>query len=190
MSDLLFGPMAALLLLALGLAADAFAVSVAQGACCRAGVANALRIGAVFGVAQGVMPLLGWGVGVAFAGLIRDVDHWIALVLLAALGIKMIREGMESEGESRPLFGWALFGAAIATSVDAAAAGITLPTIGVPVALACATIGVVTAALCVAGVLIGAASGARIGRKAEIAGGVLLIAIGARIWIEHQLLGG
>ena len=190
MSEVLLGPTLALLLLALGLAADAFAVSVAQGACCRPGLGNAFRIGAVFGAAQGLMPLLGWGVGVAFAGLIRSVDHWVALVLLAALGVKMIREGLQGEGESRPLFGWALFGAAVATSVDAAAAGITLPTIGAPVALACAAIGLVTAAFCFAGVLIGAAWGAWIGRKAEIAGGVLLIAIGLKIWVEHQLLGG
>lgn len=190
MSEFLFGPTLALLLLALGLAADAFAVSVAQGACCRAGAGNALKMGAVFGLAQAVMPLFGWGLGVAFAAAIRSFDHWVAFVLLAVLGAKMVREGMQEASATRPLFGWALFGAAVATSVDAAAAGITLPTLGAPIALACLVIGGVTAAVCFAGVLVGAASGARIGRTAEIGGGILLIAIGTKILIEHQFLGG
>lgn len=183
-------PFLSLTALSFGLAMDAFAVSVAQGACCRPGPGNAARIGLTFGVAQGVMPLGGWALGTAFDDTIRNVDHWVAFALLAFLGAKMIREGLHEAGEARPLFGWALLSAAIATSVDAAAAGITLPVLGAPVLLACAAIGVVTGALCFAGVLIGAVSGARIGRKAEIAGGLMLIAIGAKIWVDHQLLGG
>lgn len=183
-------PFLSLSALAIGLAMDAFAVSVAQGACCRPGLGNALRIALVFGIAQGVMPLAGWGLGTAFDDTIRDFDHWVAFGLLGLLGAKMVREGLHGEGEARPLFGWALLGAAVATSLDAAAAGITLPVLGAPVLLACGAIGAVTGMLCFAGVLIGAASGARVGSRAEIAGGLLLIVIGAKIWIEHQLLGG
>ncbi len=178
--------------LAFGVAGDAFAVSVAQGASRRPGIGGALAIGAAFGVAQGLMPLIGWGLGVAFADMIREVDHWIAFVLLGLLGIKMLREGLAG-GDATPapaLIGWALLGAAIATSVDAAAAGITLPMLGSPIATACLVIGAITAALCFAGVLIGAASGARIGRLAELAGGLVLIGIGVRVLIVHLFFGG
>lgn len=190
MIDWVHFPFFSLTALSIGLAMDAFAVSVAQGACCRPGVGNAARIGATFGIAQGLMPLGGWALGTTFDNTIRDFDHWVAFALLAILGAKMIREGLHGDGEARPLFGWALLSAAIATSVDAAAAGITLPVLGAPVLLACAAICGVTAVLCFAGVLIGAASGTHIGRKAEIAGGLLLIVIGAKIWVGHQLLGG
>lgn len=185
-------PLFSLFALALGLAMDAFAVSVAQGASARPGTRGALRIGAAFGLAQGLMPLIGWALGATFEGTIREVDHWVAFVLLGLLGAKMLREGL-SDADASPapaLIGWALLGAAVATSVDAAAAGITLPMIGAPVAIACAVIGLVTAALCVAGVRIGAAYGARLGKLAEITGGTLLILIGAKILIQHLFFGG
>jgi len=184
-------PLFSLLALALGLAMDAFAVSVAQGAS-RRSTRGALRIGAAFGVAQGLMPLIGWALGAAFEGAIREIDHWVAFVLLGLLGMKMLREGLSGEAATPApaLIGWALLGAAVATSIDAAAAGITLPMIGAPIAIACAVIGLVTAALCVAGVRIGAAYGARLGKLAEIAGGTLLILIGAKILIQHLFFGG
>lgn len=184
-------PMFSLLALSLGLAMDAFAVSVAQGAA-RPGGADARRIGVAFGLAQGLMPLIGWALGTAFEGMIREVDHWVAFVLLGLLGAKMLREGLGGEDATPApaLLGWALLGAAVATSVDAAAAGITLPMIGAPVLIACGMIGLITAGLCVAGVRIGAASGARLGKIAEIAGGILLISIGAKILIQHLFFGG
>jgi putative Mn2+ efflux pump MntP len=186
------GATLSLLLLAIGLAADAFAVSVAQGAARRPAVGGALAIAAAFGFAQGIMPLIGWGLGTAFADTIRTVDHWIALVLLGLLGAKMLREGLsDQDATATPaLLGWALAGAAVATSVDAAAAGITLPMLGSPLATACLAIGAITAVLCFVGVRIGAAWGGRIGRTAEVIGGLLLIAIGAKIFVEHQFLGG
>src|SRR5688572_19983539 len=112
-------PVFSLLALSLGLAMDAFAVSVAQGASTRPGTAGALRIGAAFGLAQGLMPLIGWALGTAFAGLIRNVDHWVAFVLLGLLGAKMLREGLAGEDATPApaLLGWALLGAAVATSV-------------------------------------------------------------------------
>lgn len=185
-------PSLALLALAFGLAMDAFAVSIAQGASRRPGIGGALAIGGAFGLAQALMPLIGWGLGVAFAGMIRSVDHWIAFVLLGLLGAKMVREGLDHGAESPApaLIGWALLGAAVATSVDAAAAGITLPMLGSPIVSACMVIGVVTGALCVAGVQIGKASGAKLGKAAEVIGGVVLIGIGVKILIEHLFFGG
>jgi putative Mn2+ efflux pump MntP len=110
--------MFALALLALALSMDAFAAALSQGAA-GAGRGAALRIGAAFGFAQGVMPLLGWGLGLAFARALQAVDHWIALVLLSALGLKMLREAFSAGGEApKQLAGWALFTAAIATSIE------------------------------------------------------------------------
>ncbi|HYD13342.1 MAG TPA: manganese efflux pump MntP family protein [Allosphingosinicella sp.] len=182
--------MIALALLALALAMDAFAAALAQGAA-GAGRGAALRIGAAFGFAQGVMPLLGWGLGLAFARVLQAVDHWLALILLSALGLKMLREAFgDGEGAPRQLFGWALFTCAIATSIDAAAAGLTLPALGVPILLAVAAIGATTAILSWGGVLAGRAAGARLGRYAGVAGGLILIGIGVKIFVEHQFLGG
>ena len=182
--------MLALFLLALALSMDAFAAALSQGAA-GAGNAAALRIGAAFGFAQGAMPLLGWGLGLAFAQLLRAVDHWVALILLSALGLKMLREAFSGDSEApRQFAGWALFSCAVATSIDAAAAGLTLPTLGVPILLAVATIGATTAILSWGGVLAGRAAGQRLGRYAEVAGGLILIGIGVKIFVEHQFLGG
>jgi putative Mn2+ efflux pump MntP len=182
--------MLALALLALALSMDAFAAALSQGAA-GAGRGAALRIGAAFGFAQGAMPLLGWGLGLAFAQVLRAVDHWIALVLLSALGVKMLREAFsEAEGTPKLFAGWALFTCAVATSIDAAAAGLTLPTIGIPILLSVATIGATTALLSYGGVLAGRAAGQWLGRYAGAAGGLILIGIGVNIFIDHQFLGG
>jgi putative Mn2+ efflux pump MntP len=179
--------MIALFVLAVALAMDAFAVSVAQGAAARHGWREALRMGGAFGLAQGVMPAFGWALGVALAGVIEAVDHWIAFVLLGFLGLKMIYEGLQpSDDEPRTaLDGHALFIAAIATSIDAAAAGVTLPTLGLPVLLACAVIAIVTGLFCVFGVLTGSQLGQRFGKRAEIGGGLVLIALGTRTLGQH-----
>lgn len=182
--------MIALFLLALALSMDAFAAALSQGAA-GAGRGVALRIGAAFGLAQGAMPLLGWGLGLTFAELLQAVDHWVALLLLTALGLKMLHEAFASE-DSAPnqLAGWALFTVAIATSIDAAAAGLTLATLGIPIFLAVATIGATTFLLSYGGVLAGRAAGQWLGRYAEVAGGLILIGIGAKIFIAHQFPGG
>jgi putative Mn2+ efflux pump MntP len=179
--------MIALLVLALALAMDAFAVSVAQGAAARHGWREALRMGGAFGIAQGVMPAFGWALGVALSGVIEAIDHWIAFLLLAFLGIKMIVEGLQpSDDEPRTaLDNHALFLAAVATSVDAAAAGITLPTLDLPVLLSCTVIAVVTGIFCVFGVLFGARLGQRFGKRAEIVGGLVLIALGTQTLVQH-----
>lgn len=188
--------MLTLFALALALAADAFAVALCQGAAsgARATAGRALVIGGTFGAAQALMPLLGWGLSLAFAGVIRAVDHWIAFVLLAAIGAKMIHEALrpaEDVCDLKPaLVGWPLLAAALATSIDAAAAGVTLNLLASPVLVSCAVIGVMTLALCTGAVVLGGQIRLAVGRRAEMAGGVVLIALGLKILAEHTLFGG
>ncbi|MGZ8282680.1 MAG: manganese efflux pump MntP [Allosphingosinicella sp.] len=171
---------------------DAVAVSVAQGAAGRTGAARTLGIGAAFGSAQGLMPLIGWAIGTAFLPLVRSIDHWIAFLLLGFLGLRMLREAARSEDGAAgvQLAGWALLSAAIATSIDALAAGVTLPTLGLPVLLACFVIGLVTAILSALGVMLGALAGRHAGRWAETFGGVVLIGLGLKIFVHHEYFGG
>jgi putative Mn2+ efflux pump MntP len=185
-------------LLAVGLAADAFAVSLGQGAVARRNpLRTALVIGAAFGVAQAVAPLVGWSLGLLFAGVIESVDHWVAFVLLALVGGKMVLEGFRKDppgqesdpGTERPAGGWTLVTLAIAVSIDAAAAGITLPTLGAPILVSIAVIGLVTFALSTAGVMIGRAGAKALGPQAEIIGGLILIVIGAKVLIDHRAFG-
>ena len=181
--------MATLLLLALALSMDAFAVAIARGAGGDGGWRAALRLGLSFGLAQGLMPLLGWWLGVTFADLLAAVDHWIAFVLLSILGVKMILEGI-SRGDRaveqrRSLSLLGLIVASVATSIDAAVAGMSLQFLGQPVFVACLVIGGVTAAVCVIGVMIGSRVGVGIGKRAEVAGGIDLLGIGFRILVDH-----
>ena len=184
--------MISLLLLSLGLAMDAFAAAVAQGAASRPSRSMALRMSLAFGLAQAIMPLLGWGLGIAFAASIDSVAHWVALVLLSGLGLRMIREGLDRDEEEalKELSSWSLLVAAIATSIDAAVAGITLPSIGAPIVLACIVIGLTTSVLTYPGVYLGALVGARIGKWAEVLGGLILIGLGIKIFVMQQFFGG
>lgn len=177
-----------LFLLSVALAMDAFAAAVAQGAACRPNRSTAVSMALAFGGAQAIMPLFGWGLGIAFGDIIDAVDHWIALVLLGVLGLRMIAEGLDRDQADtiRHLTFWPLMTAAVATSIDAAVAGVTLPSFGVPIAAACAVIGLTTAALTYPGVYLGALAGAKLGKRAEIVGGVILIGLGVKIFIEHQ----
>lgn len=172
--------------LALALAMDAFAVALTQGARFRPRAARTAAIAFAFGAAQAIMPLIGWSLGSLALHHIAAWDHWIAFILLTFLGIRMIRGG-EAEGGERPLGGIAMLIAAIATSIDALVAGFTLPTLSLPPLATAALIGLVTFVLSAIGVWIGRAIGDRYGRPAEIAGGVILIAIGGRILIAHTL---
>ncbi|MEH6756900.1 MAG: manganese efflux pump MntP family protein [Parasphingorhabdus sp.] len=180
-----------ILLLAIGLAMDAFAVAVAQGAAGHKSTFNAFRTGAAFGGAQLLMPFFGWVLGNSFATQIASFGHWIALILLCGLGLKMFWEarGGAEDGPAINLSGWALTTAAVATSIDALAAGITFPTLNLPVLWTCIIIGAVTAILSVAGVFIGGIASSRVGKFAEIAGGFILIALGIKIFVEHQFFG-
>ena len=187
-----------LFLLAFGLAADAFAVAIGQGAAAGAKpLRAALIVSFAFGAAQAIAPLIGWSLGMALAGFIEAWDHWVAFALLVIVGAKMIWEGNRSDppgeasdpGKEKLAGGWTLLMLAIATSIDAAAAGITLPTLGAPIVASIATIGLVTFVMCFAGVWIGRAGSKVIGSNAEIIGGLILIVIGAKVLIDHKAFG-
>lgn len=184
-----------LLLLALALSMDSFAAAMSKGAAARPwpSTGGALLIGAAFGGAQAVMPMVGWALGLAFALFLREIDHWVAFVVLGILGARMIRQGLAKEDDTVPVplaTGSPLFGAAIATSIDAAAAGVTLAFLKQPILFACAIIGTVTLLISVAGVFLGAVAGSLIGRRAEILGGLVLIALGTKILVEHLWFNG
>lgn len=177
-----------LLLLALGLSADAFAVAIAAGVATRGGHPPIVRIALAFGIAQGAMPLLGYGANLIAGSWFTMVDHWVAFGLLTFLGVQMVRAGLdgdeeETSFETRSFLG--LLVAAIATSIDAAAAGLTLPLLATPIWTSCATIAAVTALTSGAGAAFGGRLGMTFGTRAEVAGGLVLIGIGVRILLAH-----
>ena len=165
--------------LALGLAMDATAVAAARGLLKRRGELVALPL--LFGAFQAGMAALGWLLGAWGGRYVAAVDHWIAFGLLVVIGVKMIFEsGKDDERRDAGLGVWLLL--ALATSIDAAAAGITLPLVPAAPWIALLLIGAVTATCSLVGYLAGARLG---GRKLEIAGGVILIALGVKILVEH-----
>lgn len=171
-------------LLGLALAMDAFAVALTQGARYRPPVRRRLLLAGAFGAAQGLMPLVGFFAGALVLAYVASVDHWIAFVLLGYLGIRMLRDGGEI-GDRPQLAGWALLSAALATSIDALAAGLTLPTLSFPPLASCALIALITFFVSGAGTEIGRSVGERLGRPAEVLGGIILIGLGVRIVLEH-----
>nr|WP_298410891.1 manganese efflux pump MntP family protein [uncultured Halomonas sp.] len=182
--------------MAVGLSADAFAVSVARGACgVRADLRLAVRTGLVFGSVEASMVLLGWLLGSSFAGLITDIDHWIALLLLGAVGGHMIHAGIsDSEGNDvcaeTTQSGMKMLLTALGTSVDGAAIGVTLAFIDVSIWHAVAIVGAVSFCISTLGVLIGPQVGALLGRRAEVVGGLVLITIGLSIFYAHMHAAG
>ncbi|PYY32597.1 manganese efflux pump MntP family protein [Curtobacterium sp. MCBD17_030] len=180
----------ALFLIALGVSADAFAVALGKGLHMRRfAVRRAVVIAVVFGLFQAVMPLLGWLLGTTFAGAIEDYDHWVAFGLLALVGGKMLWEAFsrheDTDEDTDRLRIRELSVLAIATSIDALAVGITLAFLPVSIGWAVLLIGITTAVLSFVGVAVGRRVGARFGKPAEIAGGVVLILIGVQIVLEH-----
>ncbi len=181
--------------IAVGLSMDAFAVSLTDGAVSKKVTWRyAGKIALAFGLFQGFMPFLGWLVGTVGAGLISSLDHWIALILLGYLGVQMLRESRnhkESGGPLRDGIAWkALLVSAVATSIDALATGILLPSaVGastIPaMILSVSLIALVTFLLCFPGVYIGKRFGALLSSKAEVLGGIVLIGIGLKIFVEH-----
>jgi putative Mn2+ efflux pump MntP len=174
------------LLLAFALAMDAFAVALTQGAKFRPSARGGLAIALTFGVFQALMPLAGWVIGAVALIYVEAIDHWIAFGLLAFLGVRMLGGHVGEDEASHALTGRALLLAGVATSIDALAAGITLPTLGVSAWLAVALIGVVTFAMSAAGVWLGRRAGDHLGEWAERAGGVILIGLGCKILAEHS----
>ena len=178
-----------IVLLAVGLAMDACAVSAGAGASGRSSGSRAtFRLGFHFGLFQFLMPILGWFAGLAIAGAIAAVDHWIAFVLLAIVGGRMIFSGIKGEEGTEagdPSTGWSLIMLSIATSIDALAVGFSLAMIGVDIWFPAVVIGLVTAALSVAGLRLGTSLGTRFGHRMEVVGGLILIFVGSRIVFEH-----
>lgn len=180
-----------LLLLAVGLSMDAFAVSICKGLSMqKAGVKEGAICGVWFGGFQALMPLVGFFLGTMFAGAIEAFDHWVAFGLLAIIGVNMLKEAFckcsDCEEHDADLSFKTMLVMAIATSIDAMAVGISLAMAGdVNIFLAVLLIGVVTFALSAVGVKIGNVFGSRFEKKAQLAGGVILILLGAKILLEH-----
>ena len=185
-----------LLLVGVGLAMDAFAVSICKGlAMKKVNKKHCFIIAIFFGGFQALMPFLGWLIGSTFAQYITKVDHWIAFLLLAYIGGKMIadavkesREKEEVVKQDEPLDIKELFIMAIATSIDALAVGITFSFLEVHIFLACTIIGTVTFVISAGGVFIGNIFGSKYKTKAQVAGGVILLVLGLKILLEHLLV--
>ncbi len=183
-----------LLLLALGVSMDAFAVSICKGlAMKKAGLREGLTCGVWFGGFQALMPLIGFFLGTLFAGAIEAFDHWVAFILLSVIGINMLREAFGKEEEcgdceeqNADLSVKTMFVMAVATSIDALAVGVSLAMAGnVNIFTAILLIGVFTCGMSAVGVKIGNVFGARFEKKAQAAGGFILVALGLKILLEH-----
>ena len=178
-----------ILTIAVGLSMDAFAVAICKGlAMKKTDVKKAVIVGLWFGGFQALMPLLGYLLGVQFKDKITAIDHWIAFLLLGFIGVNMIKEAVQKDDEEETDDSLAprdMLILAVATSIDALAAGITLAFLEVHIVPAVSFIGITTFILSVAGVKVGNVFGNRYKSKAELAGGVILILLGIKILIEH-----
>lgn len=177
-----------LLLLAVGLSMDAFAVSICKGLGAKyVGPRHILATGLWFGGFQALMPLLGYLLGTTFEHYITAVDHWVVFALLGLIGGNMIREALSGGEECDADFGWrSMLMMALATSIDALAVGVTFALLpDVNILWAVTVIGLTTLLLCGVGVKAGGFFGAKCGGKAKLAGGVILILIGTKILLEH-----
>ena len=177
-----------ILLISLGLAMDAFAVSVCKGlAMKKMSWKKAIIIGLYFGVFQAVMPTIGFFLGTTFERFITNIDHWIAFILLVGIGINMIKEAFDEESENRNdnVDIKTMLVLSIATSIDALAIGITFACLKMHILIPVITIGVTTFIISVIGVKIGNRFGDKYEKKAETMGGVILILLGTKILLEH-----
>nr|WP_296958850.1 manganese efflux pump MntP family protein [uncultured Mediterraneibacter sp.] len=182
-----------LLLMGVGLAMDAFAVSVCKGLSMKKlNKKQAVVIGLYFGGFQALMPLVGWVLGSQFQQYITNIDHWIAFVLLGFIGGKMVIEAVKEwneedivEVKDQPLDHKNMFMLAIATSIDALAVGITFAFLETPIIEAITIIGITTMIISIIGVVVGNFFGGKYKHKAELVGGVILILLGLKILIEH-----
>jgi putative Mn2+ efflux pump MntP len=182
-----------ILLLGLAMSTDAFAAALGKGAAMsRPTWPQALRVGLIFGVVEAITPVIGWLIGSAASQYVEHWDHWIAFVLLGALGLHMIWKALTDKDEEEAedagqrhghVVTLALTG--LATSIDAMAVGVGLAFVQVPILVVAGVIGACTFVMVTLGVMAGRALGAVIGRRAELVGGVILILVGAAILYEH-----
>ena len=177
-----------LLTLAVGLAMDAFAVSICKGLAMREKVLKkGVIVGLWFGGFQALMPTIGFFLGTQFKDQITSIDHWIAFVLLGLIGINMVKEALSNDEEQADdsIAVKEMFMLAVATSIDALAVGITFAFLNVHIVSASSMIGVCTFLISFAGVKIGNIFGTKYKSKAELAGGIILILLGFKILFEH-----
>ena len=178
-----------IIILGLALSMDAFAVAVTSGFVMRhPSLRHALKMGLFFGGFQALMPVLGWSAGLALRALIMEFDHWVAFVLLALIGAKMVHESMKADpdqGAGNHFDTLPLLALAVATSIDALAAGVSFAFLRVHIAQAVLVIGGITFSLSFLGVFVGKKFGHFLEHKVKLLGGIVLIAIGVKILIEH-----
>ena len=174
-----------ILLIGIGLSMDAFAVSVCKGLSVKKlSMKNILCCGLWFGGFQALMPFIGYCLGSAFSGLVDSVDHWIAFILLAFIGLNMIKESREEEKQNDD-FSWkTMLMLAIATAIDALAVGITFSFESINIFMAITIIGMTTFVIASAGVYIGHVFGNKYEQKAQVVGGIILIIIGLKILVQ------
>jgi putative Mn2+ efflux pump MntP len=178
--------------LALSLSMDSFAAALGRGAAYKKpGLPEALRVGLIFGICQLLMSVAGWAVGSSFADIVQDYDHWIAFALLLAIGGSMLRNAVAGEADdpaAAKRSGWlSLLTTGVATSIDASAVGVGLAMADVNIAATASLVGLVTFLMGFGGVMLGRAAGPMLGRRAELIGGLGLVAIGTKILVEHTL---
>jgi putative Mn2+ efflux pump MntP len=181
-----------ILLISFAMSTDAFAAAIGKGAAMRKPrFADALRAGLIFGVIEGITPVIGWLLGRAALQYLEAFDHWIAFGLLGVLGLHMIYNGLqpddttEEHDTSRHHRFWRLAVTGFATSIDAMAVGIGLAFIDVHIGVMAVVIGLCTLTMVTLGIMLGRVLGGIVGKRAEIVGGVILIIIGATILYEH-----
>lgn len=172
------------------MSADAFAVSVCKGASLQnPRLREAFRSGAIFGVVEAITPIIGWLIGLAASKHIEAIDHWVAFFILGVVGLKLMYEGIfgaEEEEKPRSHSLGMLIVTAIGTSIDAMAVGVTLAFLPVNIWVSAAAIGTATCLMVTIGIMTGHYIGSKIGKYAEILGGIGLIAIGTLILCEHM----
>jgi putative Mn2+ efflux pump MntP len=176
-----------LLIIAVGLSMDAFAVAICKGLSLkRMSYKHAVLVGLYFGIFQALMPLIGYFLGTQFKNSITSIDHWIAFVLLSIIGINMIRESRESDADVDDSFNFKnMTILSIATSIDALAIGVTFAFLRVNIIPAVTVIGFTSFLFSFVGVKIGNVFGSKFKSKAELAGGIILIGMGIKILLEH-----
>lgn len=176
-------------LLAVGVSMDAFAVSVGKGLSVKKVTwRQVLSVALWFGGFQALMPVIGYYLGVSFAELVEKIDHWIAFGLLILIGGNMIREALQHSAEDHPDASFAfksMLLLAVATSIDALAVGISFAFLQAPLWSSIVVIGITTAVFSAVGLLIGKKVGERFHKGAQLLGGLILIAIGVKILVEH-----
>lgn len=181
----------AIVVLAFSLSVDSFVVSVGRGAAIgRPRLSEALRTGVVFGVVEALTPVVGWAVGLAASRYVAAIDHWIAFGLLVGVGLHMLHASLSPAEADKPKAApngslAMLMAAAIGTSIDAMAVGVSLALLDVDIVVIALAVGLTTFLLSSGGMLVGRMLGERFGRRAEFAAGLLLCAIGTTILIEH-----